>query len=146
MLQGLFLIKKVQNYSIVLRYTFCNNHNIYFIKSQQVATLSFIPVGNHQAIDTKIHKPRLIYFLPFFYCGLYHRAAPYLAGVLGVPEHPRNLGVHNRGLISAYQSLAITKGQIILKGLFGVLEFSQKTNERTNLFLLLRRIRSLVVF
>ena len=24
-------------------------------------------------------------------------AAPYLAGVLGVPEHPRNLGVHKRG-------------------------------------------------
>ena len=23
--------------------------------------------------------------------------APYLAGVLGVPEHPRNLGVHKRG-------------------------------------------------
>ena len=22
---------------------------------------------------------------------------PYLAGVLGVPEHPRNLGVHKRG-------------------------------------------------
>ena len=25
------------------------------------------------------------------------RSAPYLAGVLGVPEHPRNLGVHKRG-------------------------------------------------
>ena len=24
-------------------------------------------------------------------------SAPYLAGVLGVPEHPRNLGVHKRG-------------------------------------------------
>ena len=37
-------------------------------------------------------------------------AAPYLAGVLGVPEHPRNLRVHKKGqsLISAYQSLAIT--------------------------------------
>jgi len=23
--------------------------------------------------------------------------APYLVGVLGVPEHPRNLGVHKRG-------------------------------------------------
>ena len=29
-------------------------------------------------------------------CYLLH-AAPYLAGVLGVPEHPRNLGVQDRG-------------------------------------------------
>ena len=29
-------------------------------------------------------------------CTMYH-AAPYLVGVLGVPEHPRNLGVHKRG-------------------------------------------------
>ena len=27
----------------------------------------------------------------------HHRTAPYLAGVLGVPEHPRNLGVQERG-------------------------------------------------
>ena len=26
-----------------------------------------------------------------------HNAAPYLVGVLGVPEHPRNLGVQERG-------------------------------------------------
>ena len=26
-----------------------------------------------------------------------HNSAPYLAGVLGVPEHPRNLGVQERG-------------------------------------------------
>ena len=26
-----------------------------------------------------------------------YSAAPYLVGVLGVPEHPRNLGVHKRG-------------------------------------------------
>ena len=26
-----------------------------------------------------------------------HLSAPYLAGVLGVPEHPRNLGVLKRG-------------------------------------------------
>ena len=40
------------------------------------------------------------------------RAALYLAGVLGVPEHPRNLGAQKRGeaLISAYRSLAITPG------------------------------------
>ena len=38
------------------------------------------------------------------------QAAPYLAGVLGVPEHPRNLGAQKRGeaLISAYRNLAIT--------------------------------------
>ena len=37
-------------------------------------------------------------------------AAPYLAGVLGVPEHPRNFGGSEKGrsLISAYGSLAIT--------------------------------------
>ena len=29
--------------------------------------------------------------------GTHIKAAPYLAGVLGVPEHPRNLGVHKRG-------------------------------------------------
>ena len=37
--------------------------------------------------------------------------APYIAGGLGGPEHPRNLGVQKRGeayLISAYRSLAIT--------------------------------------
>ena len=27
----------------------------------------------------------------------YQKAAPYLAGVLGLPEHPQNLGVHKRG-------------------------------------------------
>ena len=35
-------------------------HNIYFTKSQHVATSSFIPVGNHQATDTKINKLTII--------------------------------------------------------------------------------------
>ena len=33
---------------------------IYFTKSQHVATSSFIPVGNHQATDTKIIKLTII--------------------------------------------------------------------------------------
>ena len=33
---------------------------IYFTKSQHVATSSFIPVGNHQATDTKINKLTII--------------------------------------------------------------------------------------
>ena len=34
--------------------------SIYFTKSQHVATSSFIPVGNHQATDTKINKLTII--------------------------------------------------------------------------------------
>ena len=36
-----------------------------------------------------------------------HFSAPYLAGVLGVPQHPRILGVHKRGK-AWFLSLAIT--------------------------------------
>ena len=47
--------------------------------------------------------------------------------------------------VSAHSVETTFLGQIISKGLFGILKFSQK-NERTNSFLLLKRIRSFVVW
>ena len=57
--------------------------------------------------------------------------ASYLAGVLGGARAPPEFGGSEKGrsLISAYRSLAITTGQLILKRHFGFIQFFQKTNE-----------------
>ena len=57
-------LSDLQRYTtqIVLKFKNCKTCvlNIYFTKSQHVATLSLMPVGNHQATDSKKNKFTII--------------------------------------------------------------------------------------
>ena len=60
------------------------------INKTKIQVFPLLPNRDTPLLNTKLPKKKLTKETK-------KESAPYLAGVLGVPEHPRNLGVHKRG-------------------------------------------------